>query len=146
MPPIVTQVRCPNCQNPVQTELHQLIDVGANPNLKAHMLSGSLNAAQCPVCSTQWQIPTPLVYHDPAKELLLTFVPVEVGLPKNEQERIIGKLINDVTNSLPMEKRKAYLLQPQSALTFQGLVERILEEDGITKEQIEDQKAKMRLL
>ncbi|MBN1264390.1 MAG: CpXC domain-containing protein [Anaerolineales bacterium] len=146
MPANITQIRCPNCQNPVQAEFYQLIDVGTNPNLKAHLLSGSLNAAQCPVCNTQWQIPTPLVYHDPQKELLLTYIPVEVGLPKNEQERIIGKLINEVTNSLPMEKRKAYLLQPQSALTFQGLVERILEADGITKEQIEDQKAKMRLL
>jgi len=146
MPANITQVRCPNCQNPIQAEVHQLIDVGVNPNLKAHLLSGSLNAAQCPVCNTQWQIPTPLVYHDPEKELLLTFIPVEIGLPKDEQERIIGKLINEVTNSLPMEQRKAYLLQPQSVLTFQGFVERILEEDGVTKEQIEDQKEKMRLL
>ncbi len=146
MPANLAQVRCPNCQAPVQAELHQLIDVGANPNLKAHLLSGSINVAQCPACRTQWQIPTPIVYHDPRKELLLTYVPVEVSLPKDEQERLIGRLINDVTNSLPMEQRKAYLLQPQSALTFQGLVERILEEDGITREEIEDQKAKMRLL
>lgn len=146
MPAKATQVRCPNCQAPVQAQVHQLIDAGANPNLKAHLLSGSLNTAQCPACGTQWQIATPLVFHDPGKELLLTYVPVEVNLPKDQTERQIGQMINEVTESLPMEQRKAYLLQPQSALTFQGLVERILEEDGITREQIEDQKAKMRLL
>ena len=140
MPAKVTQVRCPNCQSPVQAEVHQLIDAGANPNLKAHLLSGSLNTAQCPACGTQWQIAAPLVYHDPEKELLLTYVPVEVNQPKDQTERQIGQMINEATESLPMEQRKAYLLQPQSALTFQGLVERILEEDGITREQIEERR------
>jgi hypothetical protein len=47
--------------------------------------------------------------------------------------------------NLPAEQRKAYLLQPQSVLTMQGLIERVLETEGITKEEIEAQQAKMRL-
>lgn len=89
---------------------------------------------------------TPLVYHDPAKELLLTFMPLELGLPKAEQERLIGQLINEATSRLPAEKRKAYLLQPQAVLTHQGLVERVLEADGVSREQLEEQRARIRLL
>jgi hypothetical protein len=88
---------------------------------------------------------TPLVYHDPAKGLLMTFFPVELGLPQAEQERILGRLINQVINRLPAEQRKAYLLQPQAVLTMQGLVDRILQADGVTREDLEAQRAKLRI-
>jgi hypothetical protein len=140
-----TQIQCPNCKSPIQAQIQQLIDVGQNPALKSHLLSGSFNRAQCPVCKFDGAIATPLVYHDPEHELLLTYIPVEVNMPKDEQERIIGQLINRVMDKLPAEQRKGYLLQPQSVLTMQGLIERVLETEGITKEDIEAQQAKMRL-
>jgi hypothetical protein len=89
---------------------------------------------------------TPLVYHDPNKELLLTYFPPELGLPINEQERIIGPIITKITNSLPQERRKAYLLQPQSMLTLQTMLERILSADGITKEMVQAQQDRMNLI
>ena len=49
-------------------------------------------------------------------------------------------------NSLPQEKRKAYLLRPQTMLTMQSLIERILEGDGITKEMIQEQQKRLALL
>ncbi|MGD8814054.1 MAG: hypothetical protein PVI78_06215, partial [Anaerolineales bacterium] len=55
------------------------------------------------------------------------------------------RLINRVIDGLPAEERKGYLLQPMSMLTMQSMVERILEADGITREQIEAQRARMRL-
>lgn len=67
-------------------------------------------------------------------------------MPVNEQERQIGPLITQVTNRLPPEKRKAYLLRPQSMFTYQTLMEKILEADGITKEMLEDQQKRLRLL
>jgi len=91
-------------------------------------------------------IGTPIIYHDPEKELLLTFFPPESNLPLNEQERQMGPLINRVIDSLPAEKRKAYVLQPQSMLTYQTLIEKILEADGITKEMLEDQQKKIKLI
>lgn len=141
----LTQISCPNCHSPIQADISQLIDTKADPALKSRLLSGTLNLIQCPVCGFQGALATPLVYHDPDHELLLTYVPVEVQMKKDEQEKLIGQLINRVMESLPAEKRKAYLLQPQSVLTMQGLVEKVLEADGITKEEIEAQQAKMRL-
>lgn len=145
MPQTVTQVRCPNCRNPIQAQVQQLIDIEAEPSSKGRLLSGALNVVRCPVCGFEGQVPLPIVYHDPEKELLLTFVPMEAGLSKDDQERSVGNLIQKVTERLPAERRKAYLLQPQSVLTMQGLVDRVLEADGITKEEIEEQRQKIRL-
>ncbi len=100
---------------------------------------------RCPTCGYDGQLATPLVYHDPEKELLLTYMPAEVDMQKDEQERMIGRLINQIMERLPQEERKAYLLQPKSVLTMQGLAEQILEADGVTKEDIEEQQAKLRL-
>ncbi len=139
------QVSCPNCRAPIQAALTQLVDVRSDPGAKSRLLSGSLNYVQCPVCGFQGQLATPLVYHDPDKELLLTFMPVELALPKDEQERALGRLINQAIERLPAEQRKGYLLQPQAVLTMQGLIERVLEADGITKEDLEAQRTKLRL-
>jgi hypothetical protein len=89
---------------------------------------------------------SPIVYHDPSKDLLLTYFPSELGLPIQEQEKQIGPLINQVVNRLPPEQRKAYLLRPQTMLTMQGLIEKVLEADGITKEMIQAQQQKLNLL
>ncbi len=141
-----TRINCPNCRQPIMADLDQLFDVGQDPTAKQKILSGAFNLASCPNCGFKGMIATPLVYHDPNKDLLLTYFPPELGLPINEQERIIGPLITRVTNSLPQEKRKAYLLQPLSMFTLQTMVERILGADGITKEMIQAQQERMNLL
>lgn len=140
-----TQVTCPNCRAPFQADVEQIIDIREDPSAKARLLSGSLNIVQCPACGFQGQLNLPLVYHDPEKELLLTYSPGDLSVNKNEQEALLGRLINQIVNSLPAEERKAYLLQPQAVLTLQGLAERILEGDGITREELDNQRAKMQL-
>jgi hypothetical protein len=141
-----TIVNCPNCKRPVQAEIQQLFDLNQDPSAKQKLLSGAFNLIQCPSCGFRGAAAMPIVYHDPDKELLLTFVPPELALPPNEQERIIGGLINQVMNHLPQEKRKAYLLQPQQTLTMQGLIERVLQADGITKEMLQAQQQRLSLI
>lgn len=141
-----TQTSCPNCKQPVIVEIQQLFDLTQDPLAKQKLLTNSVNVLHCPTCSYQGMLALPIVYHDPEKELLLTFFPPDLNTPINEQEKKIGPLINQVMNHLPQEKRKAYLLQPQTMLTYQTLIEKILEADGITKEMIEDQQKKINLL
>jgi hypothetical protein len=141
-----TQVSCPNCRQPVVAEVDQLFDVSQDPSAKQRLLSGSVNLIECPHCGFRGNLASPIVYHDADKELLLTFVPAELALPQNEQERLIGGLINQVINHLPQEKRKGYLLRPQATLTMQGLIERVLEADGITKEMIQAQQKRLNLI
>ncbi len=141
-----TRMTCPNCHQPIVADIEQLFDVGKDPSAKQMLLSGAINTFQCPNCGFSGNLATPIVYHDPDKELLITFVPPEVGLPRNEQERLIGSLINQVVSGLPQEKRKAYLLQPKQALTMQGLIESILQADGITHEMIQAQQVRLKLV
>ncbi len=141
-----TRTSCPRCRTPILAEVEQLIDVSNDPQAKQRLLSGQLNLANCPSCGYSGMLSMPLVYHDPEKELLLTYFPSELGLPVNEQEKLIGPLITRVLNNLPPEKRKAYLLRPQAMLTFQTLIDRVLEADGITREMIEGQQQRLNLL
>jgi hypothetical protein len=141
-----TRINCPNCRQPLMADVDQLFDTGADPSAKSKLISGSFNLVRCPSCGYQGNLSTPLVYHDPDKELLLTYFPPELGKTRDEQERMIGTLINQAVNRLPQEKRKGYLLRPQSVLTMQGLVERILEGDGITKEMLQAQQQRLNLL
>ncbi len=141
-----TRISCPNCHQPVITDVEQLFDTGVDPSAKSRLLSGATNMINCQACGFHGNLATPVVYHDPQKELLLTFVPPELGLPMNEQERIIGPMINKVVSNLAQEKRKGYLFRPQTMLTYQGMIERILEADGITKEMLQTQQQRMGLL
>jgi hypothetical protein len=146
MPPLKTQVSCPNCRAPVVATIEQLFDVAQDPSAKNRFLSGRFNLINCPNCRYQGQVATPVLYHDAEKELFLSFVPMELGLPQMEQEKIIGKLMNEVINKLPPEKRKGYLLNPKPALTLQGLMDRVLEGEGVTREMLDAQKAKAQLI
>jgi hypothetical protein len=141
-----TRTSCPRCRQPVLAEINQLFDVNADPEAKKRFMSGQFNLIHCSNCGYEGQVATPIVYHDPDKELLLTYFPAELGMPLNEQERMIGPLITQVTKNLPPEKRKAYLFRPQAILTMQGLMERVLEGEGITREMIQAQQQRLNLL
>lgn len=141
-----TTISCPQCKQPLAADITRLFDVAENPQVKQILLSGAYNLVQCPSCGYRGQAPTPIVYHDPEKELLLTFFPPELNVPVNQQEQMIGPLITRVMENMPMEKRKAYFLNPETMLTRQRLVERILEEDGITPDMLKAQQDRLNLL
>lgn len=140
------QTKCPRCNQPILADVEQLFDLNKDLRAKQRFLSGTANMVRCQNCAYEGPVHVPIVYHDPEKELLLTYFPPELGVPLNEQERQIGPLINQVVNALPPEKKKGYIFQPQSMLTFQTLVEKVLEADGITKEMIEGQQKRLNLL
>jgi hypothetical protein len=139
-------VNCPNCGNRFVTPVLSVIDVGRNRDLKTLLLSGQLNIAVCPQCGHAGMLSVPLVYHDPEKELLFTFAPAEAEVGQPDRERVIGSLTNQVISALPPEQRKGYLLQPRTFLRLNGMIEAILEADGITPEMLEAQRAKAALL
>src|SRR5215211_3614469 len=134
-----TQIACPRCRQLIAANVEQLFDVTQDPQAKQRLLGGVSNVARCPHCGYQGRLATPIVYHDNAKDLLLTFFPPELSVPLNEQERIIGPLIKQVMDRLPAEKRKGYLLNPTPNLTYESMVQTILGKDGITPEMLKEQ-------
>lgn len=141
-----TQIACPRCRQMIAANVEQLFDVTQDPQAKQRLLGGVSNMARCPHCGYQGRLATPIVYHDNAKELLLTFFPPELGLPLNEQEKVIGPLIKQVMDRLPAEKRKAYLLSPTPNLTYESMVQLILSKDGITPEMMKEQQDRVSVI
>lgn len=140
------QITCPQCSSPAPANIVQIIDVDQYPQLKQMLLSGQVNTAQCGNCGWSGQVTAPLIYHDSAHDLLINFVPMEMNLPYDEQERMMGQMVRAVLDQIPMEKRRAYLLQPQQMVRWQTFIEAVLLTEGITKEMIERQRKQSELL
>lgn len=141
-----TQIACPNCRQMIAANIEQLFDVTQDPQAKQRLLGGVSNMARCPHCGFQGRLATPIIYHDNEKELLLTFFPPELNVPLQEQEKIIGPLIKKITDSLPAEKRKGYLLSPSPNLTYESMIKVILGKDGVTPEMLKAQQDRVQIV
>jgi hypothetical protein len=139
-------LQCPVCGAPIRAEVRSLVDVGQEPELKGQFLRGRLNVARCSNCGGEGIVAAPLMYHDPDKELLLVLVPPESQLKDQEQQQLIGQLTNVVMSYLPPEKRKAYLLLPKVLLSYQSLLETVLQAEGITPEMVAAQRTRLDLV
>jgi hypothetical protein len=126
--------------------VQQIFDVGQDPSAQQRVLNGITNVAQCPHCGFQGALSIPFLYHDPEKELAFVFMPMEAGGAREQREQIIGRLTRRVMDQLPSEERKAYLLQPEVFLTMDNLTKRILKEEGVTEEMLQEQQEKAQLL
>ncbi|MBC8098206.1 MAG: CpXC domain-containing protein [Armatimonadetes bacterium] len=135
-------IRCTACGQPYPTAVRNYIDTAQDPQGKALLLAGQLNASQCPHCNTVNAVAAPLLYHDASKELLVALVPMELSLNKDQTERAIG----DLMKALPKADFKGYMFSPKRALTMQGLMEMVLQADGITPAMMEQQRQRVALI
>ncbi len=145
-PPVTTAIACPFCRQPINIQVHQIVDANEQPELKQQLLAGRLNAFTCQYCRNSGALATPFFYHDADKELALLFIPMNVNAKEADQQRMIGKLTQQVMANLPAEKRKAYLLQPQQFFNLKTMIETILLADGITREMLAKEEARLNLL
>ena len=144
--PQTVPVPCPLCGRRFAAQVQTIIDVGQDPEAKSKLLRGQINVATCPQCGNAGMLNVPFVYHDPDKEMLLCFLPSELGLRGDDQHKLVGDLTNRLIGSLPPEERKGYLLQPKIFLSLTGLIDEVVQADGVTKEMLEARKAKLSLI
>ncbi|NJL34577.1 MAG: hypothetical protein HC893_12845 [Chloroflexaceae bacterium] len=116
--PQTVQITCPNCRQPYQTQVFSLVDVTQHPELKRALMAGQINVAVCPNCGFVSMLGTPLAYHDAAKQLFLVYIPSELGLPAEMQERFIGDVTTLSMQSLPEQASKSHLLTPRRFLSM----------------------------
>ena len=145
-PPANTSIACPFCQQPITIQVHQIVDVNEQPELKQLLLAGRLNSFTCPHCRNAGALATPFFYHDADKELALLFVPMNLNVKEADQQKMIGRLTQQVMHNLPPEKRRAYLLQPQQFFNMKTMLEMILQADGITPEMLAKEEARLNYL
>ncbi len=143
-PPQTVGINCPNCGTPYPAQVFSVVDAGQDPVLKSLLLSGQLNVAVCPRCGAGGPLTTPLLYHDPAHNFLGVFVPQQI--PVNEQQKVIGDLSRRLMNGLPQEARRGYMLTPKQFLSFQSLLEAVLEHEGVTREMLDKQRRQIQLI
>lgn len=146
IPPQTVEINCPNCGTRFPVQLYNVVDVSQQPELKQHLLSGQLNLAVCTNCGTATMLSTPLVYHDLEKQLCLVFIPPELNLPAEQQERLIGDTTGMLMQNLPPNAPRAHLLTPRRMMSLPSLIDAILEADGIPREVLEQQRKRVELI
>lgn len=141
-----TSIACPVCGQPFNAILEQILDAQIDPTSKERLLSGRVNLITCPHCGYRGMVGTPLMYHDARKQLAVVYMPMELNIAQEQRERIIGDMTNALMRALPEDAPKGYLLRPKSALTLQGLIDQVLEADGITPEMLDRERQKIDLI
>ncbi|MGC9332546.1 MAG: CpXC domain-containing protein [Anaerolineae bacterium] len=144
--PFLARVTCPACGTQFQTPVNQILDVRVNPDAKQMVLGGTVNVAQCPSCGTAGALNLPFLYHDPEQEVALLFLPMEAGRTEEDRQKLAGVLTRQLMDSLPPEERKGYLLQPETFITLDSLVRRVLELEGVSDEDLERSRKQQELL
>ncbi len=144
--PVSTPIRCPQCGQPFNAILEQILDVQRDPTVKERLLGGRVNVIVCPHCGYRGMVGTPLLYHDHSKQMAVVYVPMELGMEQAQREKLIGDFTNALMRSLPEDAPKGYLLNPKTALTMQGLVDQVLEADGITPDMLDKERRKVELI
>lgn len=102
--------------------------------------------AVCPKCGAGGLLATPLVYHDPDKQLFLSLFPQEIAAKPEEQERFVGALQQIAMQNAPADKPKGYLLNPRKFITLTSMLDAILEAEGIPREALIAQRKRTELL
>ncbi len=142
----MAQVTCPNCRKPFPAPVDQILDTELDPSAKSRLLSGQVNVVGCPHCGMTGMLNMPFIYHDPDKELALVLMPMEAGRTDLERQQLIGSMSRAVMSQLPPEQKKGYLLNPQVFISYESLINRVLEAEGITQEMLDLQRKKSELL
>ena len=145
-PPRGAQIRCPNCGHQYVVPVFTILDLGANPELRAPLLSGQINVAACPSCGAGGPLGAPLMIHDPEHNFLGIYVPMESGRDDLARQKAIGDLTQTLMRKIPSERRKGYMLQPTQYVDWQRFMEKMWEFEGVTPEMLRRQRDQSALL
>ena len=77
-------IKCPKCGEISEMTVWQSITVSDSADLKKDLLAGKVNMFVCPSCSHKALIPTPLLYRDEERSLIISFSPCDDAKKKDE--------------------------------------------------------------
>ncbi|MCB0090260.1 MAG: CpXC domain-containing protein [Caldilineaceae bacterium] len=145
-PPSGAQIQCPNCQTPYTAAVFNIVDLGANPELRSALLGGQINLGVCPSCNAAVQLGAPMLIHDPENKFLAAFVPQGAQTNDMDAQRVIGQLTQMLMRTIPAEQRKGYLLTPQQFFDWNRLIEKLWGFEGVTPEMLRKRSEQSQLL
>ena len=77
-------VKCPKCSQMSEVTVWNSITVKDSEDLKHDLLTGKVNMFRCPSCSYSALMPTPMLYHDEDKRLMISFSPCDDVVLKSQ--------------------------------------------------------------
>lgn len=86
------QIRCPKCGQLQDMTVWQSITVSDSADLKEDLLHGKVNIFRCSGCGHTALVPTPLLYHDEEKRLMISFSPCDDDVTR-------AKLFENIKNT-----------------------------------------------
>lgn len=97
---------CP-CGQEFNYQLHEYVNVAAEPQLRYVILAGLLNVAICPFCGRRAETPIPFIYSDPAPRLL-AYVHPDPDLPDEARAFIFDQLRSTYRDIAASENSSAF--------------------------------------
>ncbi|MCX6996200.1 MAG: CpXC domain-containing protein [Kiritimatiellaeota bacterium] len=127
-------IRCPKCGQEQTAQLYDAINVQTEPELRDQLMQNKINAVQCVSCASSFRVDKPLLYHDPARGILVYWVPAPAGAEATGERQFADLLL------ALAERQPPGIVLPAVHLVFSRLewVERIfLLEAGLDERMIE---------
>ncbi|MCD8180415.1 MAG: CpXC domain-containing protein [Firmicutes bacterium] len=114
-------VRCPQCGQMSEVTVWNSITVKDSEDLKQDLLRGKINMFNCPSCSYRALMPTPMLYHDEEKRLMISFTPCSDPVLK---QQLFDNMRKASKESGELEKMEGYNLR--FVADYNELLEKIL--------------------
>lgn len=125
---------CRSCKGTFTVDLYESVNIQTDPELKDQLMLNQLNAVECPHCHVKFRVDKPLLYSDPARRLLIYWLPVQDDEFEDGEEQF-RSWMQDMGAMLPDDLRS-----PEVHLVFSRteLIERLfMNEAGLNERIIE---------
>lgn len=114
-------VRCPKCSQLNEVTVWNMITVKDSPDLKDDLLKGKVNIFRCTACSHTAIMPSPMLYHDEDKRLMISFSPSNDPV---KREKLFNEVKTSSRESGELKRFEGYNLR--FVADFNALLEKIL--------------------
>ena len=114
-------VKCPKCSQMSEVTVWNSITVKDSEDLKHDLLTGKVNMFRCPSCSYSALMPTPMLYHDEDKRLMISFSPCDDVVLKSQ---LFDNVQKSSKESGELDKLEGYNLR--FVTDYNELLEKIL--------------------
>jgi len=94
-------ITCPSCGTQQEVELCESINVATEPELKLALLENRLNRVACTDCEASFRVDMPLLYSDPAHNILIHWIPETKTLTRQQIIDDFDESLEQINELLP---------------------------------------------
>ena len=114
-------IKCPACGEISDLTVWESITANDSPDLKSDLLKGKINIFNCGACGQKALFPSPILYTDDAKKLVISFSP---QTDESEKQKLFEEIKESSQKSGELENYPDYNLR--FVTSYNELLEKIL--------------------